>query len=101
MLRNTPGQINDRRKMHACADVPASRLSRLDRRRRYDLYVLAEVHRLTRPATPSVGGPSKADVSCSSLSSSMVNKTLSADEDADVDGEAFVERSSRELMRLT
>jgi len=30
----------------------------------------------------------------------MVNRTLSADEDVDEDGEAFVERSSRELTRL-
>ena len=53
MLRNTPGQItllNNWCKMHVCANIPASQLSRLDCRQHYDLYMLVEVHRLTHPA---------------------------------------------------
>jgi hypothetical protein len=50
-----------------------------------------------------VSSEAKADISSPSLSSSMENRTLSADEDADADDvddeEGLVERSSRELAR--
>jgi len=78
---------------HTC--FPALQIG--PQRRRYDPYVLAEVHHLIRPALlmqRAIQGRRLLLVIV------MVNRTLSADEDADEDGEAFVERSSQELTRL-
>ena len=63
----------------------------------YDLYMLMEAHCLICLAL--LIQPSRPASLANHYQLSMANRTLSADENADEDGEAFTERSLRGLMR--